>query len=91
MLKAKEVIIDGAMKNIHNSVEVAWLNGYRHGVLDNPNAKRGEWIKDDAIRKGEWSCSMCHEYLPWNAVSRVGKPMYQYCPYCGAAMREEQT
>lgn len=57
---------------------------------------RGEWVRDRywsrGIGMGEeygffYKCSLC-EYEVENGYTRCG---FNFCPYCGADMRAEQT
>lgn len=46
---------------------------------------QGEWIygKDEI-----WRCSKCHKGYA-NQPIYMGKPVFKYCPRCGADMRKE--
>ena len=57
--------------------------------LPSAEPKRGKWISADAIFGGEpFYCSECGE----NTRDTVmGKPRWNFCPNCGADMREVTT
>lgn len=45
---------------------------------------QGEWIFDD--RSGQFICSKCEGGV--NMPTLMGEPLYKWCPWCGADMRE---
>lgn len=45
---------------------------------------KGHWIKSD---KGVFLCSVCHSGYK-NQPTCMGKPMFEFCPICGADMSE---
>lgn len=45
----------------------------------------GEWIKDS---DGNFICSVCHSGYK-EQPTLMGKPMFEFCPMCGADMRKE--
>ena len=47
--------------------------------------KTGHWIKSD---KGVFLCSECNSGYK-NQPTCMGKPMFEFCPICGADMRKE--
>ena len=54
--------------------------------LPSAQPKRGKWISADAIFGGvPFYCSECGENT-WDTV--MGKPRWNFCPNCGADMRE---
>ena len=49
--------------------------------------KRGKWIHHPEIGWGEtWLCDQCGEKT---TSTVMGKPRANFCPHCGADMREE--
>ena len=51
--------------------------------------KRGKWIYHPEIGWGEtWLCDQCGEKT---TSTVMGKPRANFCPNCGADMREETT
>lgn len=50
--------------------------------------KRGKWIKNEATWTG-YTCSVCGN-VPYMQTC-MGKPIYDYCPFCGSDMREVTT
>ena len=56
----------------------AWIN-------DAPSADRqqGEWFKDD---EGTFICSACGSGYK-DQPTLMGKPMFKWCPLCGARMK----
>ena len=48
---------------------------------------KGEWIRDDM----GFICDDCNFFIP-NSYMMVckGKPLYNFCPNCGADLREEE-
>lgn len=50
--------------------------------------KKGEWIFDNRYAYIErYICSSCNE--SYKVDTCMGKPMWNYCPNCGADMRKE--
>lgn len=47
--------------------------------------KRGEWMPSDT---DGFVCSACRNGYR-NQPTLMGKPMFEFCPVCGADMREE--
>ena len=50
--------------------------------------KRGRWLKNKTTWTG-YTCSVCGD-VPYMQTC-MGKPKYDYCPFCGADMRGEQN
>jgi len=48
--------------------------------------KRGRWERKAG---GVFLCSVCNNGYR-NQPTLMGKPMFEYCPFCGADMRGEQ-
>lgn len=44
----------------------------------------GEWIRHDGAFSNSRECSVCHCWMPW-VMNYIN-----YCPNCGADMREER-
>ena len=64
-----------------------------HGrPADVREVKRGKWIKDSDVAFF-WKCSECGCYLFWRKEEYLlrNEDEPNYCPNCGADMREEQT
>ena len=54
-----------------------------------PKRKTGKWIYQSGLGWGEtWICSECGEKT---TSTIMGKPRYEWCPMCGADMRERRT
>lgn len=56
--------------------------GYEKGKADRP---RGEWFKDE---EGTFICSACGSGYK-DQPTLMGKPMFEWCPLCGARMKGE--
>ena len=60
-------------------------------ALPSAEAVQGEWIPfDRTYGRSIWVCSACDNgtYVPCDAFTQ--KPIYDYCPNCGARMRGEE-
>ena len=59
---------------------------------DVQEVRNGHWIKNsiDNSRKFEYSCSICGWSGVKNYDSYVDIHEFEYCPYCGAKMDEEE-
>lgn len=55
-------------------------------TIDAVEVVRGEWKPFDQTWGREiWYCTACETSM--HMPTRMGKPMYDYCPYCGAKMK----
>ena len=61
-------------------------------TADVQEVRHGHWIKNslDNFRKVECSCSICGWSGVDNYDSYVDINDFEYCPYCGAKMDEEE-
>ena len=58
-------------------------------TVDAEPVRHGEWIRDtDHHWDSKFKCSRC-EYET-DVDTCFGKPLYNYCPYCGARMDGER-
>ena len=57
-----------------------WKNAYERGKADRP---QGEWIPSDT---DGFVCSVCKNGYR-NQPTLMGRPMFEYCPVCGARMK----
>ncbi len=57
-----------------------WKNAYERGKADRP---QGEWIPSDT---DGFVCSVCKNGYR-NQPTLMGRPMFEYCPVCGAQMK----
>lgn len=73
---------DYDVKEMIDSQQTAEVQEVRHG----------HWIKNslDNSRKFEYSCSICGWSGVKNYDSYVDIHDFEYCPYCGAKMDEEE-
>lgn len=60
----------------------AFMRGYVKGKADRP---QGVWFKDD---EGTFICSACGSGYK-DQPTLMGKPMFKWCPICGARMVKE--
>ena len=76
--KAREYA-DATISEIRNRLE----------KLPSAEPKRGKWIK--TARWGRvYYCDQCRNYLDFDGVN-AGRGSTNFCPNCGADMREETT
>ena len=57
-----------------------------------PKPKIGRWIYiqyDGNPRIGNWKCSLCMRNVMFGQ-NQNDKPLYNYCPHCGAKMESEE-
>ena len=69
-----------AIKNIQNCLNPYYIEAYAEGQ----SVKRGQWIKGDM---SFIYCSECHKEAYWD--TDYGQQLFDYCPYCGADMRNK--
>lgn len=70
---------------------------YLHFIdaIDNaPTVERpkGKWIPNDTLfhhGKTSWRCSVCNDVID-DVPTCMNKPLYKFCPNCGAEMRGGQ-
>ena len=88
----KELTIDG-LKKLWNIL----LRLEREQFMDCVNDARELLERSEPVRHGHWilpdicyediECSVCHVDMPL-PISFDYRPMYKYCPMCGAKMDE---
>ena len=64
---------------------------FQHWVQIQPTIepeRTGKWIKEKS-RGQLYQCSACNNYLDFRGLN-AGRGSTNYCPNCGADMREEQ-
>ena len=62
-----------------------WRNAYERGKADRP---QGEWKPFDLTwGRSIYACSVCEEAIAVPCGWSDGKPIYDYCPMCGARMK----
>ena len=54
----------------------------------NTKRKKGKWIKEYWNSEHTRKCSECN--ITQTVTTYMGKVIFNYCPYCGADMRDEQ-
>ena len=55
-------------------------------TIDAVSVVHGEWKPfDQAWGRQIWYCTACETSM--HMPTKMGKPMYEYCPYCGAKMK----
>lgn len=74
-------------KDTREYARIKWLIG----VLNNaptiePERKKGEWISKGY---GEYRCSSCRNIVDLDEEILMSIKMFDYCPVCGADMRED--
>ena len=52
-----------------------------------PSRRKGHWIYR---REDKYSCSKCGTTTRVDEAGIDEKPMYKFCPYCGAEMESEE-
>ena len=63
------------------------INLIKHApTIDAVSVVHGEWKPfDQAWGRQIWYCTACETSM--HMPTKMGKPMYEYCPYCGAKMK----
>lgn len=65
----------------------SYREGYQAGFKDaQPERKRGKWIKVNG--KTAINCSACY-HCSWSRSFEDTVKRFNFCPYCGADMRED--
>lgn len=75
--------------DLYEAYSDGFADGYKQGMKDaQPERKRGEWLEhyshEDGERDGVW-CSECREHYYF------GGQLMNFCPNCGADMRNNPT
>ena len=72
------------MRNLTEAETEIYNNWLEAEAVNVKPVKRGYWIhlNDDGII----FCSQCHKEAYWD--TDYGQQLFDYCPYCGAYMRE---
>lgn len=82
--KQEELTLEKAIDFL---TEIGWLPEHDRILTERPH---GEWIKtDNRWGLGEYECSACRSYL--DIPTQMGEPMFKWCPYCGARMKEGEA
>ena len=98
--KKMKVVINNYFKkecDVNTSIRQAFEKGFRVGVKKS-TLKRGEWEEKETFHNGddepiieEWQsamCSVCHKYHTTPYMYYFND--YNFCPNCGADMRERE-
>lgn len=83
----KERLQSLAYDDWNQGVSTSWADAYREiaGMVEEmPEIppKKAHWMVDE---DGTFVCSNCHEGYS-NQPTLMGRPMFDYCPVCGASM-----
>ena len=87
------------MRAIDADALIAWIKGSQQmtskmkcviakieTMPDVGSVVHGEWKPfDQAWGRQIWYCTACETSM--HMPTKMGKPMYEYCPYCGAKMK----
>lgn len=75
--------------NLDDAYELGWLD-YQKCIEDLPSAeRRGQWKPFDLTwGRSIYACTACGD--AFEVPTECGKPMYEFCPYCGAKMDLEE-
>lgn len=68
-----------------NGTEMVPIYRMRQWFQHEPERKKGKWLESDT---DGFVCSVCRNRYRCQPTL-MGKPMFEYCPVCGADMREE--
>ena len=86
--------LHGNENTLLNSYNADWIVSFIEGqpTADVQEVMHGHWIEKalDNFRKVECSCSICGWSGVENYDSYVDIHDFEYCPYCGAKMGEEE-
>ena len=82
------------LKPYREGYQTGFNEGYQAGFKDaQPERKRGKWIySEDEYGVDGYHCDKCGFFVPWDYVHKFINYIedYNYCPNCGADMREVQ-
>ena len=72
------------------SVALTERTAFKHDIFDAPTIEERKRGKRKKHRESycSWSCSVCKEIVV-AMPEQTGIPLYDYCPNCGADMRED--
>ena len=75
-------------KDLHDDDVISvWMIKKNINELPSVTQKSGKWIYR---REDKYSCSKCGTTTSVDEAGIDEKPMYKFCPYCGARMVEPQ-
>lgn len=91
----KKIVINNYFKEqctIDTSIREAFAKGFELGLRKAPQEKRiAKW---ELSEYDEWyRCSKCGKRAPYDINEETGEEcdtIFDFCPYCGAEMREEE-
>lgn len=83
-----ELTLESAIDYLHS---IGWMQNHDRILTESaqPERKKGKWEKQRETYypwSCPWSCSVCKEIVV-AMPERMGYPLYDYCPNCGANMR----
>lgn len=74
--------------NVHEQIDNAYMHGYTAAEARYRDALRhGNWVASD---EDGFVCSICRCGYK-DQPTMMGKPMFDYCPVCGARMDGEKN
>lgn len=59
-------------------------------IFDTATERRGEWKARESFGGNTATCSACNTMF-WNVDTCMGKPLWRYCPDCGARMDSQEA
>lgn len=85
--EAKEYIIKHC--NLNWDTGTRWNNAMECAVkaLEQPERKHGKWVKEYWNGEHTRKCSACN--ITQTVTTYMGKVNFNYCPYCGAKMEND--
>lgn len=91
--KCKAIIND---KWNEQAAPVSWADAYANFVDDIENVptadvepvRHGRWIEKDSRYVHNFKCSVCND-VRFDIPTCMGKPLFNFCPNCGAKMNKE--
>ena len=92
---------DVLIEFIENRYDITWKDDYEGGIKDactdilekiskmptiEPERKKGKWLPENRTIDAFWVCSSCG----FPSEAHAANILYNFCPHCGADMREDQ-
>lgn len=81
-------VIESCFSETKEEIQEVAINNILELIRNNTDRPQGEWKPFDLTwGRSIYACSVCEEAIAVPCGWSDGKPIYDYCPMCGAKMK----